>query len=212
MFKYLALFLSMVLMTGCERQEKNAAIDDVNSIKKNFLLSILESGVEESPFQMNYSLRTVFFSSDIISLFGEAHLYEHLPHEWCGYEGQTFCRIQGELKEIKLWDLFPMMSQREFLRKYCEEFLKADPTSYFHGKEPLRAKLEYEDIRNFVIDGKSLIIFFQPYTVGGLGDGAFHVKIPYTHLRDQWNQAHPLPQLLHKTLSSKSYTTSWDGD
>ncbi len=212
MFQYLVLLLGMLVMTGCGRQEKNVTIDDLNSIKKSFLLSILESGVEESPFHMNYALRTVFFSPDVISLFGEVHVYEHLPHGWCRYEGKTLCRVQGKLEAIKLWDLFPMMDQREFLRKYCEDILKANPSSYFNGKEPLRTKLEYEDIRTFVVDDRSLIIFFQPYTVAGLGDEPIHVKIPYEQLKSHWNHMHPFPQLLHKTLSSKSYTSSWDGD
>lgn len=210
MFKYLALPLSVFLITGCDRQEKKENIDDLNSIKKNFLLSILEKGVEESPFHMNYSLRTVLFSPDIVSLFGEAQVYDHLPHGWWRYEGKTFCRVQGKLKEIKLWDLFPTMPQREFLRKYCEDFLKADPTSYFNGKEPLRTNLEYEDIRTFVVDDRSLIIFFQPYTVGGLGDGPIHVKIPYEQLEGHWNDMHPLTLLIDKIIASKSYTASWD--
>lgn len=212
MFQYLVLLLSMLLMAGCERQEKDVTINDLNCIKKSFLLSILESGVEESPFHMTYALRTVFFSPDVVSLFGEVHVYDHLPHGWCRYEGKTLCRVQGKLQEIKLCDLFSTMEQREFLRKYCEDFLKTDLTSYFAGKEPLRTKLENDDIRTFVVDDNSLIVFFQPYTVGGLGDGVIHVKIPYEHLKDQWNQAHPLPQLLHKILSSKSYTSSWDED
>lgn len=39
-----------------------------------------------------------------------------------------------------------------------------------------------------------------------------HVRIPYEQLGGHWNAKHPFPQLLPKTLSSKSYTTSWDGD
>ncbi len=211
MMGFLVLLLNILLLMGCQRQEKGANIDDLNSIKKNFLLSILESGIEESPFQMSYTLKTVFFSPEILSLFGEVHVYAHLPHGWWRYEGKTLCKIQGKLKEIKLWDLFSTTSQREFLRKYCEDDLKTNSISYFSGKEPLRTRLEFEDMRTFVIDDKFLIILFQPYTVGGLVDGPWHVKIPYEHLRDHWNKAHPLPKLLHKTLSSKSYTASWDG-
>jgi len=212
MFKYLILLLSMLLMTGCEHQEKNTTIDDLESIKKDFLLSILESGVEESPFHMNYALRTVFFSPDIVSLFGEIHVYDHLPHGWWRYEGKTLCRIHGKLKEIKLWDLFSTLNQKEFLRKYCEDLLKIDSISYFSGNDPLRTRLEYEDMHTFIFDDKFFIVIFQPYTVGGLGDGPIHIKIPYEHLKDHWNDAHPFPQLLRKTLSSKSYTASWDND
>ena len=212
MFKYLVLLLSALLTIGCERQKKNATIDDLDSIKKNFLLSILESGVEESPFHMNYVLRTVFFSPDVVSLFGEVHVYEHLPHGRSLYEGKTLCRVQGKLKEIKLEDLFSTLEQKEFLRKYCEDFLKIDSVSYFSGKNPLRTQLEYENIHTFVIDDKYFIIVFQPYTVGGLGDGPLHIKVPYELLRGHWNDDHPFPKLLHKTLSSKLYTASWDND
>ena len=74
----------------------------------------------------------------------------------------------------------------------------------------MRTRLEYEDMRTFVIDDKFLIVFFQPYTVGGLGDGPSQVKIPYEHLKNKWNTSHPLTQLIDRTVSSKSYTASWD--
>src|ERR1700722_2366607 len=210
MFGYLILPLSMLLLIGCHHKENNIKADDLNSIKKNFLISILESEIEEDPFHMNYELRTVFFSKNIVSLFGEIHVYDHLPHGWWRYEGKTLCSLQGKLQEIKLWDLFSTADQKEFLRKYCENALKADSISYFSGENPLRTRLEYEDLRTFVIDNKFLIVFFQPYTVGGLGDGPCQVKIPYEHLKNKWNTSHPLPLLLDKTVSSKSYTASWD--
>jgi hypothetical protein len=211
MIGHLILLLSLLLLPECQC-DKDANVDDLNTIKKNFLLSILGGEIEESPFNMNYTLRTVFFSQDIISLFGEIYVYDHLPHGWKRYEGKTFCRIQGKLKEIELWDLFSTERQREFLRKYCEDRLKAHSISYFSGNNPLRNRLEHEDIRTFVIDDNFLIIFFQPYIVGGLEDVPFHVKISYQLLRDHWNTSHPLLLHLRKTLSSKSYTASWDAE
>ena len=106
--------------------------------------------------------------------------------------------------------MFPTAEQREFLRKYCENSHKTKSISYFSGENPLRIRLEYEDIRTFVIDDKFLIVFFQPYTVGGLEDGPSQVKIPYEHLRGKWNTSHPLTLLIDKTISSKSYTASWN--
>ncbi len=202
------IIFGMLLMAGCERQEKI----DLNSIKKNFLLSTLEGELEESPFQMDYELKTVFFSRDIVSLFGQIFVYDHLPHGWWRYEGKTLCRVHGKLKEISLWDLFPTMKQKEFLRLCCENLLKNDSISYFSGTDPLRTCLEYEDMHTFVIDDKFFIVIFQPYTVGGLGDGPTHVKIPYSRLREHWNRKHPLPQLLDRILSSKAYTASWERD
>jgi len=198
------------MLISCEHREKNEKLDDLNVIKKDFLLSIMQQEVDESPFQMNYTLKTIFFSKDIISLLGEMNVYDHLPHGWDRYEGKTFCKVDGNFKETKLWDLFTTTGQREFLRKYCENSLKSQSTSYFSGMSPLRTRLEYEDMRTFVIDDKFLIVFFQPYTVGGLGDGPWQVKISYEHLKNQWNSSNSLALLLPQILSSQSYTASWD--
>jgi hypothetical protein len=205
-----ASILIVFLLAGCWQQEEQTQENDLNHIRNNFIASITESHAEESPFYMDYKLRTVFFSQDIISLFGEIHVYDHLPHPWSRYEGKTLCRIQGKLKEVELCDLFITDDQKELMRQYCENSLKSDPTSYFSGENPLRSRLEYDDIHNFVIDDKFLIIFFQPYRVAGLGDGPPHVKIPHEHLTDRWNVSHPLLQLLYQALSSGSYMTSWD--
>jgi len=188
-------------LVGCQDREKDAAID-LNSIKKYFLLSILQEEPEESPFHINYSLRTVFFSKDVVSLFGEIHVYEHLPHAWTRYEGKTFFKIHGKFQEVKLGDLFPTSRQKEFLRKYCEDDLKTQPVSYFFGDNPLHKALKQEDIRLFVLDGKFLIIFFQPYKVGGFGDGPSHVKIPYEELKKE-HPSHLLLSLINTVTVSK---------
>lgn len=206
------VLLSVLLLNSCEKKEKTPFTDDLNSIRKNFILSIMENKVEESPFHMNYDLRTVFFSQDIVSLFGVVNVYDHLPHGWWRYEGKTHCRIQGKLQEVKLLDLFPAVTQQEFLRRYCEDSLKSNTLSYFSGEDPLRTRLEYDDLHTFVIDDKFLFIVFQPYTAGGLEDEPFHVKIPFEYLREHWNTSHPLTQLISRTISSKSYTSSWDQD
>lgn len=181
--KHLVLLISSLFLTSCGTQEKEKNLNDLNAIKKEFLLSILGEEVDESPFHMDYKLTTVFFSKDVISLFGAIHVYDHLPHGWERYEGRTFFKTEGRFKEVKLNDLFPERDQIEFLRKYCEESLKSQPGSYFSGSQPLRTTLDIDDISNFVIDGKCLIIFFQPYRVGGFGDDPWQVKIPYENLK-----------------------------
>jgi hypothetical protein len=200
-FRY-TLILSAYLLYGCQNQKENSHTSDLNSVKADFLQTILNGELGESPFQMHYELKTVFFSQDIVSLFGEMHVDDHLPHGSSRYEGKTFCRIRGKLEEIALNDIFVTKEQREFLRKYCEENLRRNPISYFSGEKPLRARLEYEDLHAFVVDDRSLIIFFQPYAVGGLSDGPLHVRIPYEHCEIP----HPLFALLRQALSSRSYT------
>ncbi len=96
--------------------------------------------------------------------------------------------------------------QKEFLRKYCEADLKQQSCSYFSGNEPLCTRLEVETLKTFVIDDQFLIFIFQPYSVGGCGDGPFTVKIALDELRNHWNPENPLATLLPST----AFISSWD--
>ena len=204
------LFCSLLVLIGCQDQGKDANIDDINSIKKDFISSILQEEVNESPFHINYELRTVFFSKELVSLFGEIHVYERLPHAQTRYEARTFFKIHGKFREITLGDLFPTSTQKEFLQKYCEEDLKIQAVSYFSGVNPVHTKLNQEDVSKFVLGDKFLIIFFQPYTVGGLNDGVFHVRIPYEILKKECSSSNLLLSLINKISSSENYTYFWD--
>lgn len=214
MIRCFFLLLSCLwLITGC-RQGKTTVCDDLNSIKKDFLHSIFSGDVEESPFYFDYNLKTVFFSRDVISLLGHVSVYDHLPHGWWKYEGKTFYRDDGKFKEVKLDALFPTDAKREFLRKHCEDILKNSPNSYFFGNDPLRTRLKWEDILTFVINNRSLIIVFQPYTIGGLEDVPFHIKISLEYIQDVWNIVHPILTIIRKNCTDKSCTASsgeiWD--
>src|ERR1700722_16621585 len=98
--KILICLLAILLM-GCSNDDKGPS-----TTKTNFINTIFDSGIEEGPFAMNYSLRTVLFSKEIISLFGHTNVYTHLPHSWGRYEGKTYCKINGKFKEISLNDIF----------------------------------------------------------------------------------------------------------
>ena len=174
--RYLFLIAAVLLLNGC--QNNDGQLDHLNALKKEFLSAIFESEVEDGPFHFNYQIRTVFFSKEIVSLFGEFHEYINLPHGRSCYEGKTFCKMNGQFNEIAIEDLFVSPQQKEFIRSFCEQDLKKQGISYFSGNDPLRTKLEQEDIRTFVVDDKSLIVIFQPYVVGGWADGPFLVKIP----------------------------------
>lgn len=116
-------------------------------------------------------MKTVFFSKDLISLFGEINVYDCMPHGWKRYEGKTYVKMKEQFKEINLNDLFTSNSQREFLRSYCENYLKNDSMTYFGGENPLIEKLDSEKIRTFVIDDQFLTIIFQPYVAVSSADG-----------------------------------------
>jgi hypothetical protein len=194
---------------GCSSESEKES-DNIQKIKKDFINSILgESLVDEGPFHMNYHLRSVLFSDDVVSFFGKTLVQAHMPHGWVRYETKTLVKENGAFKEIVLSDLFPQASQQELLRSYCEDFFKhrCNNCSYFQGAEPIRKYLELEMMKLFVVDHESLIIIFQPYEVGGFADGPFYVKIPFTELVGKWQVGNPLEKHLPIT---KNFLSSWE--
>lgn len=199
-----------LLLVGCQNQEnKPVNMDDLSILKKEFIEQIQSSCIDEGPFDFNYTFRSVLFSKQLVSLFGEISVHDRLPHGWNYYEGKTFYTLNGQRTEIFLNDLFKTEDQREYLRKVCEDSLKKEAISYFVGEEPLRTTLDLEAIRTFVIDAQHLFIIFQPYTVGGSADGPFIVKIPFEDLIGKWQAGN----LLEKQLPiAKNFISSWEKD
>ena len=202
--------LLLLICTACS-SDTNKGFDNLEDLKKDFISTILSKSIlDEGPFQMNYHLRAILFSDNIVSLMGDLCVYEHLPHGWTCYEGKTYVKTNGSFKEIVLNDLFPQPSQKEFLRSYCENFFKYHSDgSYFRGTDPQCDHLDHELIKTFVVDHESLILVFQPYTVGGCADIPFTVKIPFTELIGKWQAGNPLGMHLPIT---KNFLSSWDKD
>ncbi len=145
------LFL-LLIFTACS-SDSNKRFNNIEETKKDFIDTILtESSLDEVPFQMNYHLRAILFSDHVVSLMGDVFVFAHLPHGWIRYEGKTYVKINGSFKEIALNDLFPLPSQKEFLRSYCENFLKNDNNcNYFQDVDPLRDHLDQELIKVFIL-------------------------------------------------------------
>jgi uncharacterized membrane protein YjdF len=119
------LFL-LLIFTACS-SDTDKGFNNIEEIKKNFIATILtESSLDEGPFQMNYHLRAILFSDNVVSLMGDVFVFAHLPHGWIRYEGKTYVKTNDSFKEITLNDLFSLPSQKEFLRSYCENFFKHD--------------------------------------------------------------------------------------
>lgn len=207
--KMSCLFL-LLISTACS-SGSNKRLKNLEEIKKEFISTILtESVLDEGPFQMNYHLRAILFSDNVVSLMGDVFVFAHLPHGWTRYEGKTYVKTNGTFKEIGSNDLFPLHSQKEFLRSYCEKFFKnSDDGSYFRGTNPLCDHLDQELIKTFVVDHESLILIFQPYSVDGLSDGPFTIKIPFTKLIGKWQEGNPLEKYLPIT---QNFLSSWDTD
>lgn len=203
------LFLAILTFSGCNDQGA-VHLDDLSGLKKQFIAEVLEGAIDECPFDLSYNLRTVFYSKELISLFGEFHQYTHLPHGWTKYEGRTFYKKNGKFIPLVLNDLITDKQGWEFVRSYCENVFKNDLYTYFSGDEPLRTKLELKDLNTFTLDEQALILVFQPYTVAGGMDGPPIVRIGWNDLREIIEQAHPLRAILSETISSKCFVSSWD--
>lgn len=167
--------------------------DDLTHARYSFLTRIATRCIDEGPFRFNYTFRTVLLSSSLISLFGELSAHDGLPHGWGCYEGKTFLVKGNALKEICFDDLFATDAQQQHLKSICE--------AYFN------ITLTLHDIRTFVIDHQNVIIIFQPYIIGGLGDSPYFVKIPFTQLLGEWQTGNPIEKNLPIT---KNFVSSWD--
>lgn len=203
------LYILLLLgLSGCS-SDREIGFQNLEEIKKDFISTILnESSLDEGPFQMNYHLRAILFSDNVVSLMGDVFVFAYLPHGWIRYEGKTYVKKNNSFKEITLNDLFPLPSQKEFLRSYCETFLKQNgDCNYFQPPDPLCDHLDQGLIKVFVVDHESLILVFQPYAVGGFADGPFTVKIPFTTLIGKWQAGNPLEKHLPIT---KNFLSSWD--
>lgn len=210
-FPYLLfVFALLTLVCGCENNEAQIEIDNLETLKNNFVGSVLQGELDEGTFNLQYSLETVFFSKKIISLFGKFNEYTNLPHGRARYEGKTFCEINNQLKELKLKDLFKTQNQIKQLIIYCENNLKNQPVSYFAGEDVLRTTLSQDTLYTFVIDDQFLILVFQPYVVGNYADGPFFVKIPYEHAKKMWDADNPLALLIGDVVASEQYISSWN--
>ena len=202
--------IAIVLMfSGC-RDQSVVLLDDLSLLKKQFIAEVLEGAVDECPFNLSYNLRTIFYSKELVSLFGEFHQYTHLPHGWAKYEGRTFYKKNGKFISLVLNDLICSDEGWKFVREYCENALRADPCSYFSGEQPLRTVLELKDLNTFTLDDQSLILVFQPYTVAGGVDGPSIVRIRWEDLQKAIVPSHPLNAILNDVIRSKCFVSSWD--
>ena len=203
--RFLICCILMLLFTACEKPKNNQSLNDLNSIKKEFLNTIFSAEVEEGSFYLQYTLKTIFFSKDLISLFGKMNVYDSMPHGWKYYEGKTYLKIKGKFQEINLQDLFSEAKEQEFLRSYCESILKNDLLTYFAGKDAFKSRLDFNDLKTFIINDQFLMIVLQPYVAVSGADSPFVIKIPFSYLKTHCNSTHILFDLLQKNISSKSF-------
>ena len=65
-FQSLILFAVSLILISCENRKSDLAEDDLNSVKKEFLNKIFLAEVEEGPFIMHYSMKTIFSQKTLL--------------------------------------------------------------------------------------------------------------------------------------------------
>jgi lipopolysaccharide export LptBFGC system permease protein LptF len=189
--------------SAAPKKEIRKQADDLNALKQEFISSILEANVDESPFDLYYTFRTVFFSNDIVSFFGEANVYDQ-DSNWEFFEAKTYYKNNGKFTPITLDDLFVTTQQKDFLKNYIEQVVTANKVEACNP-------IEQNYLQNFTLTDKSLLVVLQP-KVGVCDQEPLIVSLPFESLKDQWKPDNPIAKTLPQVLESKSYTSGWDED
>lgn len=214
--RWLILALSSLALAACQnsnspkteghkteapKKEIRKQADDLNALKQEFIASILEADVNESPFDLFYTFRTVFFSDGIVSFFGEANVYDQ-DSNWEFFEAKTYYKNNGKFTPIAVNDLFSTSQQKEFLKKYIEKVIAANKVDSCNP-------IETNYIQSFALRDKSMLVVLQP-KAGVCDKEPMIVSIPFDTLKGQWNPDNPIARALPQILQSKSFTSSWD--
>lgn len=176
--------------------------EDLNALKQEFISSILEANVNESPFDFYYVFRTVFFSDNIVSFFGEANVYG--DSNWSFFEAKSYYKNNGKFTPITLNDLFSTSAQKEFLKTSIDNAIAAN-------KVDACTPIEQNYQQSFTLREKSLLVVLQP-KAGVCEREPMIVSISFESLKEHWNPENPIARALPQILDSKSYTVSWDED
>ncbi len=148
-----------------------------NSEIHQFMNSVQSGSHEEVYF--SESIRTTFASKGIFSFFRERRQYRGGLHPSVSYESVNYRRTKNGFEKISLETLFPKKSAQISLKDYCQKSLIKNPLSYFSGPEPIKTQLELSELQNFYLEPGAVVIFFEPYMVGGPMDEPFTVRFPY---------------------------------
>jgi hypothetical protein len=75
------LYLLLLFSLASCSSDTQKGFNNIEEIKKDFITTLLtESQLDEGPFHMDYSLRSILFSDNVVSLFGEIFVHAHMPH------------------------------------------------------------------------------------------------------------------------------------
>lgn len=200
------LLLALLAFSGCDKTEHPKASTtkqqkDISSLKEDFIAKSFKGNTKESPYELNYSLKTVFYSPEIISLLEETNLYDSSTGDKEFFQGKTFYKSNDKFIEAKLSDLFNTNTQKEFLTKTIANSVKK-------GNGTLCEPLDQNYDQSFLLNDSSLILILQP--TEKCEDRPHFIGIDYNKLKEEWNPSSPLARLLPEALQSKSYTTNWD--
>ncbi len=167
-------------LTGMERTDERI-VEEVSAIRQRFLDDYEDLKTPET--EGRFSLK---ITSDEFSFSGYPHVQSVLlnvyvdtagAHPGIVYRTWTFDRSTDRLIAFRdlfqpehnpLWTIHPMVKEQLMSREYADESQIEAAT----GEE------DFDNYRNFVIDGDDLVILFEPGTVAAYAAGPQEVRIP----------------------------------
>ena len=173
--KVVLCLVGFFIFSGCGKIENSAIDDEISVFAKEMLLEHVEIG--EAYFDSQ--IKSTFISERILSFFKQTRQHTGDLHSSVHYSGINYIKMKNGFKKLALTDLFPEKGQMEKIRHYCQENLKQNPLSYFYGPDAIRMHLDLLDLQDFYIESGMVVIFFQPYVVGGIMDEPFTIRFPY---------------------------------
>jgi hypothetical protein len=127
-----------------------------------------------------YILTPTYASSRIVSVFGELHIYQGLPHGSSRYYALNYFSDEKQIYQFTLEDLFLKDKNFiDFIIEYSLRSLKIEKVGYTGDLFP---EINPEDLHVFTLSKNGLAITFQPYHIGGWADGPYSITIPFQKL------------------------------
>lgn len=149
--------------------------DDISLWIEDFKARVSENRLQPNELPtLNIQTKVYADNSSLISLVTEKYVYISGAHGNKWWKARCFDK-QGQ-RCLSLSELFTDESGIDILNQRLESIAASNPEEYHDLWE--RPSVSSEPFYNFYLDGKSLVIFFQPYELSYYAKGVvtFHVE------------------------------------
>jgi hypothetical protein len=131
------------------------------------------------PFEQLLNFCVMYYSEDLVSVFGTGYEYTHGAHGNYTHYAENFWIVNGEITLVRLSDLFMDGSNwQELLCHHASADLQRQ-------KEPdfIPCSLTIEELDVFWLAEEGITFVFAPYEVGCFAEGSYAVHVPWSVLQ-----------------------------